>query len=51
MHDSLSLTPGFSPVFADRKIKNRFNGFSDAGKPFQRLIPSISFSHPAEAGC
>jgi hypothetical protein len=33
-----SLTPGFSPVMADRKCPNRFNGFRRADKPLKRLI-------------
>ena len=38
MDNFLSLTPGFSPVEADVELKNRFNGFSPAGKPLKRLV-------------
>jgi hypothetical protein len=37
MSNDHSLTPGFSPVMADVKIQNRFNGFSRADKPLKRL--------------
>jgi hypothetical protein len=34
---AISLTPGFSPVIADGKCQNRFNGFPRAEKPLKRL--------------
>ena len=37
MRDAISLTPGFSPVWADASEENRFNGFPPAGKPLKRL--------------
>jgi hypothetical protein len=38
MGDRFSLTPGFSPVPLAAGRKNRFNGFSGAGKPLKRLV-------------
>ena len=38
MNNFLSLTPGFSTVQDDDGRKNRFNGFTPAGKPLKRLI-------------
>ena len=37
MNNGFSLTPGFSPVLADEKEMNRFNGFFTIGKPLKRL--------------
>lgn len=43
MSSGISLTPGFSPVMADKGRQNRFNGFACAGKPLKRLThPSPS---------
>jgi hypothetical protein len=42
--DTISLTPGFSPVAAGREYQNRFNGFFRAGKPLKRLAPSDAFN-------
>jgi hypothetical protein len=36
MEIAFSLIPGFSPVPAVEKGKNRFYGFSPAGKPLKR---------------
>ena len=44
MSDTLSLTPGFSPVLPPEESKNRFNGFAAAGKPLKRLA-GHSFFH------
>jgi hypothetical protein len=35
--NTISLTPGFSPVLAGQVDRNRFNGFSRAEKPLKRL--------------
>jgi hypothetical protein len=35
--NTISLTPGFSPVVAGQTGQNRFNGFSCADKPLKRL--------------
>ena len=37
MKNTISLTPGFSPVLAAVAGQNRFNGFSRADKPLKRL--------------
>jgi hypothetical protein len=37
MSNAISLTPGFSPVTAGKALRNRFNGFTGAGKPLKRL--------------
>jgi hypothetical protein len=37
MSNSLSLTPGFSPVITNKECQNRFNGFSSTRKPLKRL--------------
>jgi hypothetical protein len=37
MNNTISLTPGFSPVPAGQADQNRFNGFSRADKPLKRL--------------
>jgi hypothetical protein len=44
MSNDHSLTPGFSPVMADVKIQNRFNGFSRADKPLKRLACRKAFA-------
>jgi hypothetical protein len=51
MEKVFSLTPGFSPVKADWKNQNRFNGFFSADKPLKRLNPPKRLRHPAKAGC
>jgi hypothetical protein len=38
MSNAFPLTPGFNPVTAGNECPNRFNGFSDAGKPLKRLV-------------
>ena len=38
MSNTFSLAPGFSPVKADAKLGNRFNGFSPAGKLLKQLV-------------
>ncbi len=43
MSDALSLTPGFSPVAAGSEYENRFNGFTRAGKPLNRLARQNAF--------
>jgi hypothetical protein len=38
MNCPLSLAPGFSPVLAVGRLKNRFNGFPAANKLLKRLL-------------
>jgi hypothetical protein len=41
MHDTVSITPGFSPVPKRAQAnKNRFNGFFAIRKGLKRLAPS-----------
>ena len=42
MSNAFPLTPGFSPVAAEKECQNRFNGFALAGKPLKRLVRSIA---------
>jgi hypothetical protein len=43
MSDSISLTPGFSPVVVAEERENRFNGLSCARKPLKRLNRDASY--------
>jgi hypothetical protein len=50
MNDTLSLTPGFSPVIAAGGTQNRFNGFLRPAKPFQRLAYRAVITTPLKRG-
>jgi hypothetical protein len=43
---SLSLAPGFSPVFERRPDQSRFNGLSQTGKPLKRLARPVAVGTP-----
>jgi hypothetical protein len=48
--NTVSLTPGFSPVMAGKEDQNRFNGFSRAGKPLKRLARRSTFTTRLKPG-
>jgi hypothetical protein len=48
---ALSLTPGFSWVFAGVAGRNRLSGLSAHGKPLKRLAGLPFAEHPGKAGC
>jgi hypothetical protein len=51
MIDTISLTPGFSPVVAGQANQNRFNGFFPRRQAVEMAHAPRRFHHPAEAGC
>jgi hypothetical protein len=50
LSNAISLTPGFSPVMADKEHQNRFNGFFRADKPLKRLARPDIFSTRLKPG-
>jgi hypothetical protein len=50
MCNGISLTPGFSPVTADKERQNRLNGFACAGKPLKRLAHPSTFTTRLKPG-
>jgi hypothetical protein len=50
MSNAISLTPGFSPVLADKECQNRFNGFSRTSKPLKRLAGPNAFDTRLKPG-
>ncbi len=50
MSSFISLTPGFSPVVADKEDQNRFNGFPRVSKPLKRLARPNAFATRLKPG-